>query len=136
MRVNWLAILTSAIVFFLFGGLWFKGLGDPWATALGSTAAVMAASNAHAYPYAVAFVMGFFIAYGLARIILWRGDVNPFRGAIIGFSFALLIFGAGTWLDYAFEHRSIVLSLINVGYMAIGMAIQGAILSLWKPKSA
>jgi hypothetical protein len=135
-QVNQLAIIVSAVVFWIFGAVWFQVLGGIWAAQLGSTQVAMAQSNATWYPYTVALIMGYFIGYGLDRILAWRGDMNPARGALIGFSMGLLIFGAGTWLDYAFEHRTAVLGFINVGYIAIGMAIQGAILGAWKPKGA
>jgi hypothetical protein len=40
-----------------------------------------------------------------------------------------------TWLDYAYSGWGITLGFINVGYVAVGMAIQGAILAAWKPKA-
>ena len=134
--VNQLAVIVSAIVFWIFGAIWFQVLGGAWAAQLGSTQAAMQAANASWYPYTVALVMSYFIGYGLARILGWRGEMNPARGALIGLSMGLLIFGAATWLDYAFEHRTPALGFINIGYIAIGMAIQGAILGAWKPKSA
>jgi hypothetical protein len=135
-HVNQPAIVVSAIVFWVFGALWFWVFGGLWAAQLGSTQAVMSASNATWYPYAVSLVMSYFIAYGLDRILAWRGDMNPGRGTFIGLSMGLLIFGAATWLDYAFEHRGATLGFINIGYIAIGMAIQGAILGAWKPRGA
>ncbi len=88
------------------------------------------------YAYLIAFIMGFFIAYGIARMLSWRGSVGAGRGAFIGLSMGLLIFGAATWLDYAFEMRGAMLGWINIGYVALGMALQGAILGAWQPKPA
>jgi hypothetical protein len=87
------------------------------------------------YLFSVDFITAFFLAYGLAMILKWRGPVGPLEGAWIGFAFGLLIFGTMTWLDYAYSGWGITLGFINVGYVAVGMAIQGAILAAWKPKA-
>jgi hypothetical protein len=139
MRVNWVAIAVSAIAFFLFGGLWYDVFfKSAWIAALGPSAAAVAGMSRESGTYAmvVAIVMAFFLAYGNARVLGWRGDMSPVRGAIIGFSLGLLVFGTMTWMDYAFEMRGQALGWINVGFVALGMAIQGAILGAWKPKAA
>jgi len=136
MRVNWLAIVVSAIVFFLFGGLWYDVLfGSLWMAQMAKTSAQTSAGVTW-YPLVVSLVMGFFVAYGLARILAWRGQMNPGRGALIGLSTGLLIFGSMTWMDYAYSGWGSTLGWINVGFVAVGMAIQGAILGAWRAKAA
>ena len=137
MRVNWAAIIVSAIVFFLFGWLWYDVLFETvWSASITSSSLQsMAKGGVPAYQLIVAVVTAFFLAYGLARILGWRGNMNPGRGAFIGFSMGLLIFGSMTWMDYAFSNLGVTLGFINVGYVAIGMAIQGAILGAWRPKA-
>ncbi len=135
MRVNWLAIVVSAIVFFAFGGLWYGVLfKSQWmqAMSLGATSAPTGGT----YQYVVAVIMAFFAAYGIARVFSWRGNVDVGRGAFIGFSIGLLIYGSMTWMTYAFEMRGPALGGIDIGYVAIGMAIMGAIIAAWKPKAA
>ncbi len=132
MRVHWPAILVATVIFFLFGGLWYNVLGPAWRDALGAQAPQTSTS---AYVYIVAVIMSFFLAYAVARVLSWRGDYSAGRGAFIGLSLGLLIFGSMTWMTYAFEMRGATLGWINVGFVAIGMAIQGAILGAWKPKS-
>ncbi|MBV8154287.1 MAG: DUF1761 domain-containing protein [Candidatus Eremiobacteraeota bacterium] len=135
-RVNWWAILVSAIVFFALGALWYGVLfGAAWKTAMGSAGAYAQTGGVTPYPFVVSFVMAFFLAYGVARVLSWRGDRNPTRGLIIGASLGLLIFGTMTWMDYAFEMRGPMLGFINVGYVVIGMAIQGFILGAWRPRA-
>jgi hypothetical protein len=136
-RVNWWAIAVSAIVFFIIGSLWYGLLfGNAWLAAIGKTQAQLAAGGVTAYPYVVAILMAFFLAYGVARVLSWRGSVSIAEGAFIGLSLGLLIFGTMTWMDYAYEMRGIVLGLINVGYVVVGMAVMGAILAAWKPKAS
>ncbi len=134
-NVNWWAILVCAIVFFLLGGLWYDALfGKLWMTEMSKIASPMVPGGW--YPFAVSLVTGFFLAYGLALILKWRGPVGPLEGAWIGFAFGLLIFGTMTWMDYAYSGWGVVLGLINIGYVAVGMAIQGAILAAWRPRAS
>lgn len=134
-RVNWLAILVSGFVFYGLGALWYGVIfKQMWYDAMGPMHTQMA-SGGTPYPYVVSLVMSFATAYGLARMLAWRGSVSIGRGAFIGFSMALLIFGSMTWMDYAFSGWGMTLGWINVGYVAIGMAIQGVILAAWKPQS-
>ncbi len=138
--VNWWAIVVSAIAQFLFGWLWYDLLfGKLWMAEImrtsGPTATARMMSASPLYLFSVDFVTAFFLAYGLARILGWRGPVGPLEGAWIGFAFGLLIFGSMTWLDYAYSGWGVTLGFLNVGYVAVGMAIQGAILASWKPKA-
>lgn len=136
-RVNWWAIVVSAIVFFLLGWLWYGVLfRNAWLAAVGNTQAQMPAASATLYPFVVSIFMAFFLAYGLARILSWRGDYTPWRGAFIGISTGLLFFGTMTWMDYAYEMRGVALGLINVGYVVVGMGIIGLMLGAWPPRKA
>ena len=138
-KVNWLAVLVADIVFFLVGGIWYSLLfKNQWlaATGINPNQAMNGGGGSPWYPFVVAFIAGFCTAYAIARMLTWRGQVSIGRGAFIGFSMGLLIFGAATWMDYAYEIRGIALGFINVGYVAVGMAIQGAILAAWPSKSA
>lgn len=139
MRVNYAAIVVSAIVFWIFGFVWYGLLfKSAWYAAAGISAGAMASggSGAGIYAMVVSLVMAFFCAYGLARILVWRGDKTVGRGAFIGLSMGLLIFGTMTWMDYAFEMRGATLGWINIGFVAIGMAIMGAILDGWRARAS
>ena len=135
-NINWWAILVADIVLFLFGWLWYDLLfNSAWLTAMGKSAGNMTGDLTW-YPFAVSLVGGFFLAYGLALILKWRGPVGWLEGAWIGFAFGLLIFGTMTWMDYVYSGWGAALGFINVGFVAVGMGIQGAILAAWKPRAA
>jgi hypothetical protein len=138
MRVNWLAIIVSAVVLFLFGYLWYDVLfGKMWIAEMQKVNPQFGTTMTSGYyPFVVSFIMGIFSAYGIARALAWRGSSSPMNGAFIGFSLGLLIFGSMTWMDYAYSNFGAALGWINIGYVAVGMAIQGAILGAWKVKPA
>jgi hypothetical protein len=132
-KVNWWAILVADIVLFLLGWLWYDVLfGSMWMAAVREVTPQVGMASGW-YPFAVSLVTGFFLAYSLALILKWRGPVGPLEGAWIGFAFGVLIFGTMTWMDYVYSGWGITLGFINVGYVAVGMGIQGAILAAWKP---
>jgi hypothetical protein len=137
MRVNYAAIVVSAIAFWIFGYIWYGLLfKNAWYAAANISPSAMASGGGGGiYPMIVSLVMAFFLAYGLARILVWRGDKTVGRGAFVGLSMGLLIFGTMTWMDYAFEMRGMILGWINVGFVAIGMAVMGAILDGWRAKA-
>jgi len=135
-RVNWWAIIVATIVYFIFGWLWYGVLfASAWLAAIGKTEPpLMAGGGSIAFPYLVTLVLSFFLAYGLARVLSWRENMNPLRGAFIGLSVGLLVFGTMTWMDYMYEMRGSALALINIGYVVIGMGIQGLVLGAWRPR--
>jgi|SRR5579863_6294551 len=139
MRVNWIAIIVADIVLFLLGYVWYDFLfGKMWMAEMAKVNPQFQAmtAGAGAYPFIVSLVMGFFAAYGLARMLGWRGDWSVGRAAFIGFSMGLLIFGSMTYMDYVYSGFGMTLGWINVGFVAVGLAIQGVVLALMKPKAA
>jgi hypothetical protein len=134
-RVNWWAIAVSAVVFFLIGWLWYDVLfGNAWVAALGKTQQQMAAGEANpAYPLILSLAMAFFLSYGVARMLSWLAPMSAMRGAAIGLSMGLLIFGSMTWMDYTYEMRGSTLTLIEVGYVVVGMGVIGLIEGAWRP---
>lgn len=139
-RVNWLAIFVSGIVFWLFGWLWYDVLfKSAYASAVGATPlgqSMASQGMTPLYPVVVSFVMAFFAAYGIARMLSWRENMTAARGAFIGCSMGLLIYGSMTWTSYAFLGLGANLGWINILYVAIGMGVQGLILGAWKPAIA
>jgi len=131
-KVNWWAIIVSDIVLFILGWLWYDLLfGKTWMTALQAVTPHVTGGFSW-YPFAVSLVGGFFLAYGIALLLKWRGPVGALEGAWIGFAFGLLIFGTMTWMDYVYSGWGVTLGLVNVGFVAVGSGVQGAILAAWK----
>ncbi|HEX8806347.1 MAG TPA: DUF1761 domain-containing protein [Candidatus Aquilonibacter sp.] len=133
-NVNWWAILVADIALFAFGWLWYDLLfGNLFMRELQKITPQVSTAWTW-YPYAVSLVGGFFLAYGIALILKWRGPVGWLEGAWIGFAFGLLIFGTMTWTAYVYSGFGATLGHLSIGFVAIGMGIQGAILAAWKPR--
>ncbi|MDQ6767549.1 MAG: DUF1761 domain-containing protein [Candidatus Eremiobacteraeota bacterium] len=131
-KINHLAVFVAAIVFFLWGWLWYTIFGNQWLALVGKAAASMTPSPA---PYVVGFLMALVLAYGTA-IALADSD-RP--GAAHGVSFGIfmgVIFYASTMLTgYLFEGRPLGLWLINAGYGLTGFALVGAIVGGWRKRA-
>lgn len=137
-KVNWISVVVADIVFFLVGGIWYSLLfKNQWIAATGIHAdrAMNGSTGSPLYPFVVVLIAGFCSAYALARMLAWRGNVSIASGALVGASMALLIFAAPTWMTYVFQMRGIPLGFIDAGFITVAMAIQGAIVAAWPPKT-
>jgi Protein of unknown function (DUF1761) len=133
MKVNYLAVLVSAIAFFILGFLWYGLLfAKPWMALEGITPGTMPKNVAT--EYLISFVAQIFLCYALALICHWR-SANLAKGTLLGiFMWAAFVLTT-TLTAQLFEGRSLELWAINYGYDLAGMAIAGAILGGWRKKT-
>jgi Protein of unknown function (DUF1761) len=121
-KVNYLAILVSALSTFLIGGLWYSMalFGKPWMKANGFTEESLKGRNMMKI-FGLAFLLALISAFNLAMFIGTESD--PAMGALWGF-----LAGAG-WVStflgtyYLFEGRSFTLFLINAGYGIVSLTV-------------
>jgi hypothetical protein len=132
MRVNYLAVLVSAIAFFFLGFLWYGLLfAKPWMALEGITPG-MTPKNV-ATEYLISFVAQIFLCCALAVICRWR-NANLATGALLGVFLWVAFVLTTTLTAQLFEGRSLQLWAINYGYDLAGMVIAGAILGGWRKK--
>jgi len=132
-RINHLAVLAAAIVFFLLGALWYTVLfGRLWTT-LESKAPTPVSSMTTTF--IITFILGWVLAYVIAIALADTNHPNPPRhGVEFGVFMGLGIFGTMLGLEYVNEGRPFLLWLINAGYIVVGMAVMGAIVGAWRPR--
>lgn len=136
MKLNHAAIVVSAIVYWLLGGLWFGLIfNKPWMALEGMTATQMQQINP-IMPYIIAFVTALILSYVMASVCLWRRVDTASKGASLGVLLWIGFVATTTLACYQFEGRPFHLFLINFGYCLVGMTIMGAILGAWKKKAA
>ena len=136
MRLNHAAIIVSAIVYWLLGGLWFGLIfSKPWMALEGMTAIQRQQINP-IMPYIIAFVTALFLSYVMASVCLWRRVDTASKGASLGVLLWIGFVATTTLACYQFEGRPFHLFLINFGYCLVGMTIMGAILGGWIKKTA
>jgi hypothetical protein len=136
MKVNYPAVLVSAIAYWMLGALWYGLLfGTRW-MALEHMTTEQARSADSALPYLISFILDLLIAYVLAQLCLWRNANTMGRGAAIGVLLWIGIVGPITYTTYMYEMRSKELFAINEFYPLVGLCLMGVILGVWTKKSA
>jgi hypothetical protein len=132
-RVNHLAVWIAAIVYFLFGYLWYGLIFSSTWTAL------MGGAMAPASPalYIESFVLGLVLAYATAIALSRRPeDLTVSQGISFALFMGIALYATQTLNTALYAHTPLPLWLINTGYVVIGFAIIGAIVGGWAKKSA
>lgn len=136
MKINYAAILVSAIAYWMLGALWYGVLFSQRWMALEGITMEQAGQVNLALAYSITFAMNLLIAYVLAQFCLWRNVSTAARGAGIGALLWIGIVGPITFTTYIFELRSKQLFAINEFYPLAGLLLMGAILGAWTKKAA
>ncbi|HYK36437.1 DUF1761 domain-containing protein [Alloacidobacterium sp.] len=136
-RLNYLAILVSALVYFGMQAVWFTVFMTDWLEGIGKTADQLHQEGASVV---LAYVIGFAGALVMAAAISWftqmTGKQSVIRGILVGIV-AWIGFVLTTWsAEYAFEEKGLRILMVNTGISLIGMVVMGAIQGAWKAKSA
>lgn len=126
--VNWLAVLVSAVLTFVLGGLWYGPLfGKVWMRASGMTEERARQGNP-AKIFTLSFLLQFAAATSLAMFIGAEGtSFGVFAGAMTGVFFVATAFG----VVYLFEQRPLAHWAVNSGYHIVSFTMMGAILGAW-----
>jgi|HubBroStandDraft_4_1064222.scaffolds.fasta_scaffold253966_2 hypothetical protein len=132
-RINHLAVWLAAIVYFLFGYLWYGLLfASQWTAYMGHTMSMPSAAL-----YIESFLLGLVLAYATGLALTRRPED---QSAGQGISFALFmgisIFATQTLNQALYSGSPFGLWLINTGYVLVGFAIMAAIIGGLKKKAA
>lgn len=128
---NHLAIITSALLAFVLGGLWYGPLfGKIWMKENGLTPETAAQTNA-AKVYGLAFVWTLVMAYNLG-FFLNDPAITLSKAILYGFATGFGWIAMGLFVVGLFERRSARLMLVNGGYMTASLTMMGAIIGAWR----
>jgi len=137
-RTNYVAILVSAVVYFLVQAVWYTVFKSQYVAALQRSTAEIQQMQQHGntpLPYFVAFVCNLIFAYVLSWAILRSGSATLIKWALTGAVFAIGFVATSTLTQYMFEQRSVELFEINSGAALVGAILMGAILGAWKKRA-
>lgn len=131
--MNHLAVWVAAIVYFLFGYLWYGVLFTAaWTSLMGTQ---MAAGTPALY--VESFVLGLILAYATGMALSRRPeDLTVSQGISFALFMGIALYATQTLNTALYAHTPLMLWLINTGYVVIGFAIIGAIVGGWKSKTA
>ncbi len=132
-ELNWLAIATGAIAWFLLGALWFSKLlfANAWIADTKVDVSDPDASKGMAKIMLSAFVFMFLTSFALS-VLRYRLDTEGWMGGLKTGLLTGVCFGmASISISYLFEKRPFRLHLINAGYTILGNIIAAIIVFSW-----
>jgi len=139
MKINYPAVIVCAIVHFMIGGLWYGLIfGNKFISLIGWTPAQLekVASQTHGTEYLISFICSLVLVYILAHFVHYTGAKSAVGGLQTGFWLWLGFVATTQLATVIFELRPLGLYLLNVGYQLVACLICGAILAVWKPRTA
>lgn len=132
--LNWWAIFVSAIVFWLFGSLWFSTLGQVWRKEVEKRGVKMKkpSSKEMIFKSILTFILNFIVAFGVA-VVIYQTGIMTIRPAISwGLLLGVCISAATIVTAYLWQNRSLKLTIIDIVYPIIGIIISAIIITLWR----
>lgn len=136
MKTNYVAVVVSAIVYWLLGAVWYGMLFSKAWMDLEHMTMDQAKSMNPVLPYIITFVLNLVIAFFLAQLCTWRNASTAARGASLGVLLWIGFVGPITYTTHMYEMRPFNLFLLNEGYSLVGLLLMGAILGAWTKKVA
>lgn len=125
-RVNYVAVLVAAVSSFLIGGLWYSPIlfAKAWMREAGLDEARLREKVATVF--AGAFVLALVIALNLALFLGEHATIawGAGAGALAGIGWAATSLAT----VFLFERRSLMLIVIDGGYLAVSYTVMGAII--------
>lgn len=138
-RLNWLAVLVSALVYFAVDAVWFSVLLKEWLAGNRLTLDQLQELGKQGYGQLVAYLVAFVGALVIAVVIAWLTQISGRQTIVRGVMIAIVCWVGFVLTTFAmeqfFEARTIQSLLINTGASLIGMVLAGAIMGGWKAKS-
>lgn len=135
MKTNYLAVIVSAIAYWVLGAVWYTVLfGKQWMALENISGPKEGASMV--FPFVVTFLLDLLMAFVLAQLCTWRSANTASRGASLGVLMWIGFVATTMYTNYIYEMRPNALFLINSGYVLVGFILMGAILGAWAKKSA
>ena len=132
-EINYIAVIVSAVLIFLLGGLWYSPLlfARQWMSAINKSEEELK-KEAKPVNYLVAFMQGLISAYILSVFISWAQAATLGSGAWTGFMCWFGFAGSTSLIHNVFGGRPSKLWLIDSGHTLVSFISAGIILALWK----
>ncbi|HWM88324.1 MAG TPA: DUF1761 domain-containing protein [Kofleriaceae bacterium] len=128
--MNYLAALVAALASFLIGGVWYSPIlfARAWMREAGLTEEQL--RRGVAKTFAGAFAMSIVAAVNLAFFLGPKATVawGATAGALAGVGWVATSLAT----VFLFERRSVMLILIDAGYLAVAYTVMGAIIGAWQ----
>jgi hypothetical protein len=139
MKINYAAVVVSAVVYWVLGGLWYSPIlfGGKFIEIMRWSPEQLARIQAEGagLQLALAFVGSLVAAYVLAHIVRYTSAESATDGAKTGLWLWLGFIVTTNLNTVFFEFRPLSLYLINIGYHLVAFLAMGALLAVWRKRS-
>ena len=138
MKINYAAVVVSALIYWVLGGLWYSPLlfGGKFIEIMRWSPEQVARIQAEGAgaQLALAFVGSLVTAYILAHIVRYTSGESGVDGAKTGLWLWLGFIATTNLNTVFFEFRPLGLYLINIGYHLVAFLSMGALLAVWRKR--
>jgi len=126
-RINHLAVIVAAVVYFLLGWLWYTVFRSAWMAYNGLTA-----NTVSPMILVATFVIGLVIAYVIAMALSRSPNPTAMGGVQFGLISGIGFVALSMLMGFINEGRPLGLWAIDAGYIVVGFVIMGAIIAGWR----
>ena len=128
-QTNYLAIVVSAIVYFVIGAVWYSALfGKEWMKHIGRTEEQLRSGSKIVYLYTL--IAELFICLVMAFVVWSLQTTNCMAAIKLGLFFSIFpitIIAINNW----YGQRSMKLTMIDAGYHIVGIVFATIIMAVW-----
>lgn len=126
-QVNYLALVTAAVIQVVIGLLWYGVFfKKSWTAKIGGKG-----GNA-IFRIVISFVASMILCFVLVHVILWAGTPTFRGGAALAIICWLGFMAPPLMVQHIQESRPVNLFAINAAYWMIAMAVSGGVLAVWR----
>ena len=138
MKINYPAVLVAGILHWILGAVWYGIFSNKFLELVAWTPAQIAAieSQSHIREYILAFLSSLVLVYILAHFLQYTKATTAAGGLQTAFWLWLGFIVTTQLATVIFEGRKPGLYLLNIGYQLVACMAAGALLAIWKPRSA
>ncbi len=129
-QVNYLAIIVSAVVYFVIGAVWYSLVfGKIWMKYVGRSEEQLRSGSKIVFLYTL--IAELVICFAMAFIIWILGTPNCVSAIKVGLFFGLAFTSTIIAINNWYGQRSWKLTFIDSGYHIVGMVFASIILTVW-----
>lgn len=134
-QINFMAVIISAIIFFVIGSIWFSFIfRDMWVRELAHHNVIIKEPSAHTIMMnmILTFVQNIIVSFAIAYLVVMTNSTTMISGLYLGLIAGCGFSAAAIGGVFIWEGRSLRLFFIDAGYQVLGVVTAAIILSLWR----
>jgi len=127
-HVSFIALIAAAVVQFALGFIWYSPwtpIGAAWMREMKITGDAKPGAEMLAFP-----VASIIAAWAVSMVVSWSGASGAYESVLAAWVIAMAVGAQILGAAVANSQRSITLLIIHLGYVAVGYALMGVVISI------